>query len=458
MRTLSVCAFAFLMTGCAIQRYHVVPVTPAQTAAKLETRTLRDEGLRQFITTALGRPVTWPPKQWDFRLLTLAAFYFNPGLALARDQVETARAGIRTAEMRPNPVLTFTPGIPSPYLIGLGLAFPIVTAGKRGYEIQAAKNVSTEAELNLAEMAWTVRGNVRSALLNYLRAERDYGLSQLLERLRHARTARLSVELAAGEISRPELETARVALLDAQTAGRTAEARIAHGRAVLAAAIGIPAAALDGVRLDWPDFENLPSLSVLTKNKIRRDAVLNRLDVRRALAQYRAAQFGLKLEIARQFPNFQLGPGYQYEEQKSYFTPSISLNLPIFNRNQGPIAQAKAQRKQAAAHLVAVQANALAQCEQTLAQYSGDFKVLQTAQAARANFSHVQVPMTSRAVATGESDRLALNAVLLQSSAAEKTWIDSVFQAQVALGLLEDAVQKPLEPADATPMILPSSR
>jgi outer membrane protein TolC len=388
-------------------------------------------------------------------LLTLAALYFNPDLAVARAQVETAKAGIQTARMRPNPVLDFSPGIPSPYLIGLGLAFPIITAGKRSYEIQLARNVSAQAELSLADLAWTVRSRVRSALLSYLLAEHGAALTQAADQLQQVRATRLSEQLQIGEISRPEWETARAALLDAQITARASEGRIAPARATLAAAIGIPPAALDGVQLDWRNFEDVPSLSVLSKNEIRRDAVLNRLDVRRALADYQAAQSNLQLEIARQIPNFQLGPGYQYEEHQSYFTTSVSIELPIFNHNEGPIAQAEAQRKQAAANLIATQANVIAQCEQALAQYRTDYEVLQAAQAARRNFQRAQVPMAQRSLQAGESDWLSLNSVLLQSSAADKTWIDSVFQTQAALGQLEDAIQKPLEAEDSTPMVLP---
>jgi cobalt-zinc-cadmium efflux system outer membrane protein len=455
MKNVLVCALALMLAGCAVQRYRPVPLTPAQTAARLESRTLQDEGLRQFLETVIGHSIAWQRKACDLRFLTLAAFYFNPDLAVARAQVEIARAGIQTARMRPNPVLDFSPGIPSPYLIGLGLAFPIITAGKRGYEIQYAKNISAQAEFTLAELAWKVRSQVRSALLNYLLDERNAALAQVAEQLQQARVTRVSEQLQVGEISRPELETTRAALLDAQITRRAAEGRLAPARAALAAAVGVPSAALDGVQLDWRNFENVPSLSVLTKTEIRRAAVLNRLDVRRALADYQSAQSNLQLEIARQIPNFQLGPGYQYEERQSYFTTSVSFELPIFNHNEGPIAQAEAQRKQAAANLMAIQSNVIAQCEQAFAQYRADYEVLQAAQAARANVQRAQVPMAQRSLQAGESDWLSLNSVLLESSAAEKTWIDSVFQTQAVLGQLEDAIQKPLEPEDSVPMVLP---
>lgn len=451
---LPVSILSLLLVGCAVQRYRPMPVIPAQTAAQFKSRSLEDDGFKRFLTKGLTQPVTWPPKQWDVRLLTLAAFYFNPDLASARAQVETAQAGIQTAQMRPNPVLSFSPGIPSPYLIGLNLAFPVLTAGKRDYEIELAKDVSATAELNLAEAVWRVRNQVRSALLNYLAAEHDASLAQAAEQLWQTRTTRLSEQLLAGEIARPQVETGRMALLDAQLAARTAEGQRAQTKVTLAAAIGLPVSALDGLPVNWPNLDRVPSPTVLSAAQIQRDAVLNRLDVRRALAQYTAAQKNLQLELARQFPNLQIGPGYEYEEGHNFFSPSLAIELPVFNRNQGPIAQAEARRKEAAATLLATQANVIAQSEQALAQYRALYGVLQVAQKTRENLQDVQVPMAQRTIRAGESDWLSFNAVLLQSSAAEKTWVNALFQAQSALGQLETAVQEPLEPEDTTPLLL----
>jgi cobalt-zinc-cadmium efflux system outer membrane protein len=455
MRGVFVCTLTVALVGCTVQRDTPVPVTPAQTAAKLETRTLRDDGFRQFLEVSLGHSMPWPPKTCDFRFLTLAAFYFNPDLANARAQLETANAVIRSARMRPNPVLDLSFGIPNPYLLGLGFAFPIITSGKRTYSIERAKNLSSQAEFALAELAWKVRSQVRSALLNYLFDARNTALARATEQLQQTRAERLSEQLQAGEIARPEWETARAALLEAQMALRIAEGRLSPSRVALAAAIGVPVTALEGLEFEWSHLEDLPPPNLLTETEMRRQALLNRLDVRRALADYQAAQSNLQLEIARQVPNFQLGPGYEYEERQSYFNPSLSIELPILNHNEGPIAEAIAQRKQAAANLMAVQANVLAQCEQAFAQYRASYQILQAAQASRMHVQRAQVPIEERMLQAGETDWFSFNSALLQSAAADKTWVDSVFQAQAALGQLEDAVQKPLEPEDSVPMVLP---
>jgi cobalt-zinc-cadmium efflux system outer membrane protein len=458
LRYLGVCAgIALMMTCCTpAQRYRPAPLSLAETASKLEARTLDDPGLEAFIEKSLGRPMGWPPGVWDLRLLTLAAFYFNPQLETARDQVAAAQAAIVTAGMRPNPTLSLTPGIPSPYLMSLEFAIPVVTAGKRQYQMEAAKNLSEAARLKLEQTAWTVRSGVRAALLNVLVAERSQALWQAEARLQSERLSRLGKQLEAGAIARPVVDSARVDLLNSQLATRAAEGRVSQTRAALAAAIGIPVAGLGKAQFNWPGFDRLPPITALSARQVQRDAVLNRLDVRQALVQYSAAQAALQLEIARQHPDFQIGPGYQYEETDNFFAPIFSMTLPLFNRNQGPIAEAEARRKQAADNLLATQARAIAESQQALAQYRAAYAQLHDAQQALADLRHVQEPMARQQVAAGETDWLSLNSVLLQGTAAAQAWLNALFQAQAALGALEGAIQKPLEREDDTPLALPA--
>lgn len=451
-------SIAMMMVACEpVQRYQPMPLSPAQMASSLEARTLHDSGLRSFIEQSLSHPIAWPPKHWGLRLLTLAAFYFNPQLETARDQVATAQAAIVTAGMRPNPTLSISPGIPSPYLFDLGFAIPVVTAGKRQYKIEAAENLSEAARRNLAQTAWSVRSGVRAALLNVLVTEHSQSLWRTEVDLQSERVTRLGEQLSSGAIARPIVDSARVDLLNSRLAARAAEGRAEQARAALAAAIGIPVAGLRNAQFDWPDFDQLPAPASLSAKQIQRAAILNRLDVRQALAQYRAAEAALQLEIARQHPNFNIGPGYQYEETHSFFLPTLSLTLPVFNRNQGPIAEAEARRKQAADNLLAIQSRVIAQSEQSLAQYRAAYAQLHDAQQVLANLRHVQEPMSRQQVAAGETDWLSLNTVLLQGSAAAQAWLNSVFQTQAALGALEGTVQKPLEPGDSVPLVLPAA-
>lgn len=435
------------LTGCALRHYQAAPIIPAQTALKLESRSMQDAGLRQFLEKVLGHPVSWPVRSWSLQTLTLAAIYFNPEMKVAREQVAVAQGAVVTAGEHPNPTASLTPGIPSPWLFDLPLVFPIETHGKRALRIEQAKDLSAAAEMTLGEAEWNVASGVRKALLAYRTAEARLDLSQSREKAEARQVALLDQRLTAGEGGRPALQAAQLALSNIRFAKSVNEGQVATARAILASSVGVPVAALNGLEIAWPNFERLPPLASLSPQRIRRDAVLNRLDVRGALEQYAAADAEVRLQLARQYPNFNIGPGYQFEESNNFFTIPFSIGLPIRNHNQGPIAQAEALRKEAAAKFLAVQAQALAQSQQALTAYRSALVELDQASRPLQN-QNLQVRMTTRAVAAGEADRLQLNTLLLEGAVYAQQHLQALAQAQAALGALENAVQRPLEPND----------
>lgn len=441
-----------LMAGCAMQKYHAAPISPPESAVSLESRNLQDAGLRKFLEKNPGHHIVpWPPKSWDLGSLTLAAFYFSPEMEMARAQSDVATAAIITAGARTNPTLSATPGVPSPYLFGLNFAIPIQTAGKRRYQILQARKLSEASRFNLANAAWKVHSAVRMALLNYLVAVRSADQLRSQGSVLSDRVHVLESRLAVGEISRPEVDVARIDLANTRLAVLNGETQISQTRAALSAAIGIPVMALNGVEFSWPSFENPPNATSFSPQEIQREAVLNRLDSREALSAYAAAEAKLRLEIARQYPDVQIGPGYQYEESHNYFTLGLSLTLPIFNRNQGPIAEAEARRKEAAANFLATQARAISESDAALAGYNGAWKELSETENLLKLHSG-RVKSAKNTFKAGESGPLPLNSELLQNVVAAGAEIGALYRTQTALGKLEDAIQRPLEPGDIPPL------
>lgn len=450
------CLPMLLLAGCAVRKYHPAPVSPAENAASLESRSLADPGLKRYAEQNLGGELgAWPPKTWDLNSLTLSAFYYSPELAIARARLEAAEGGIATAGARPNPTILFAPGTTSspesPWLYGFSFDLPIETAGKRGYRIQRATSLSDAARLDLANAAWKVRSAVRAALVDHLLATRELEIVTRQQQVLSERVRLLQARLAAGEIPRPELDAAEIELANTRLALRAAGGRVTTSRAALAAAIGVPVSALDGVELAWPDFDRPPR--ALSTAAIQREAVLNRLDVRRSLAEYAAADAGLRLELAKQYPDLTLGPGYDFDGGENKFSIGVGLTLPLFNRNQGPIAEAVARRKAAGVQVLATQARVIAESERALAQYRAAERELAEASQSLTSLHSSQVQFARRALALGESDRLALNSALLQSTAAASARLDALRRVQVALGALEDALQRPLDPAVTLPQL-----
>jgi outer membrane protein, heavy metal efflux system len=434
----------FLLAGCAMQRYHASPIVASATASQFESRSLADNGLRSFEEKNLNPPLPWPPKAWNLQTLSLAALYFNPTLDLARARVERADAAVVTAGARPNPTLGVSPGIPSPYLLTLDFAVPIETAGKRGYRVQSARNLDQAARLDLADSAWTVLSGVRLALLNYLLASRSLELVRSEEQVRSDQVNILERILSSGEITRLDVDLARIEFSKTEVAMRAAEGQTAEAKAALAAALGIPVAGLQDAEFLWPDMDTPPTPESLFPAEVQRDAVLNRLDVRRSLAQYASAEADLQLEIAKQYPDINLGPGYTYEERNSFFTLGLSSAIPLFNRNQGPIAEAEARRKEAAAAFLQTQAQVVAKSERALAVYTAALRELAEAQSLY-QLQEMQLQTVQQAIRAGADNRLSLDGVQIQLSVLARARLDALGRAQRALGDLEDAVQRPLD-------------
>ena len=448
----SACALLLVLCGCAPYKYHSIPVSAPTLAGALEVRSLDDAGLRVWMKDAAGYSPSWPLAIWDLNSLTLAAYYFNPQMDVVRAQAASADAAIKTATMKPNPGVGADAGYEtspeSPYLLGFNFSWPIETAGKRGYRIAAAQHLSEASRIAVGGTAWAVRNKVRVALVDLVFAEKTVAelRAQVASQSRYADL--LEARFHAGEIPLPEVTTARIDLTTLRQALKGAQGQVGTSRAALASAIGIPLSGLDGKTVTWAGADEPPAPNALPALSVRVAAVANRLDVQRALAEYEATQARLQLEVARQYPDVDLGPGYAFEEGIHLISLQLGTVLPIRNHNEGPIAEAAAQRKAAGAQLLATQSTVIAQTDQALAQYDAAYAVLKEAQNSLTQVQ-AQQRTTEQWLKAGETDQLAAASAEIQVAIAERARLDALRQTQIALGSLEDALQRPLGPSTA---------
>lgn len=451
MLALAVCS-ALALPGC--RRFHPMALSPADTAAALEQRTLADGRLREFLRLVDPAGATsWPRTVWDLHGLTLAALYFHPDLAVARAQWRVAEAGVATAGARPNPSIGVTPqyvvNSPSgltPWVVAAALDWPVETAGKRGRRIERAAHLADAARLDLDAATWTVRANVRTALLDLVAARRRTALLTRAGEGQQAIVRLLNERVRAGAASVADVTPARLAQLTAVADLATAERQEAEARVALATAVGVPAHALDGLTIDFPLDVAPPGLDGPAA-ELRRRTLQQRADVLAALASYAASQSALQLEIARQYPDLRIGPGYEYDQGlNKWAVVGISVELPVLNRNQGPIGEAEAQRTLAAAQLVAVQAAAIDQIDRALAGRDAAARALADADRLLAT-ERERLRMTRQSFEAGAVGRFELESAAVAAVATEQVRLDAAVAWQQALGALEAAVQPPLEVA-----------
>jgi outer membrane protein, heavy metal efflux system len=454
-------ALALLLAGCV--RYEARPLVPGQSAAAIGARSLTSPDLRQYLADTAGRDVAaWPPETWDFETLAWVAFRNHPGLDIARAHWDVVRGGVRTAAGRPNPTVTATPGYAfgtaaglSPWIPGIAFDVPVETAGKRGKRIAQGRLLAEAERLNVVTAAWQVRGDLRRALLELATANRRVALQQDLVSLQREMAALLEERRQAGAAASTEVFPARIALAKAEAEAGVADRQAIAARVRLAQALGLPLRALEGHRFANPADIAVPDRSPEVLAMARRTCLQTRADILSALAAYEASQSALQLEVARQYPDLHLGSGYQWDQGTDKWNLSIALELPLLNRNQGPIAEAGARRREAAARFVATQVRVNADLDAAVAERSlavgqlaaleaVDAQLLQRAERVRKQFE------------AGGADRLEDRGAQLELAQGRLTLLDARHQAALAAGQLEDVLQVPfarLAVVEATPSV-----
>ena len=224
-------------------------------------------------------------------------------------------------------------------------------------------------------------------------------------------------------------------------AGRQKE----QARVRLADAIGVPLHAMDGANISCEEIQRVPD--AIATNDIRLRALVNRTDILAALADYAAAQSALQLEIAKQYPDIHIGPGYQLDQTDNKWTLGVTLELPILNRNKGPIAEAEAHRTGSAAQFLALQARVTSQIDTAMAASHNATAQFQAADALLSDL-HKRGETARANYELGEISKLEYLGMRLETASGALARLQALNEIQQAVGDLEEALQGPLDVKD----------
>lgn len=438
-----------VLASCAFQSYEAKPAPSAGDVARFDSRRIDESGLREFMAERGDAQPEWPIREWRLLELTLLALYYHPDIQVARERVEVARAATVTAGRRPNPGLvssaashSLRPNDESPWTVGLQLELPIVTAGKREARTERAQVGLEIARLDLADAAWRVRSRLRSRWLDYVAAARAAELAETELGVRNELVGLLRARLAAGAASAVEVanEEVRRAETERQFEHQSGLAEVA--RSGLADALGLPVGAIARMTIALPDERSVSPIEA--PETAREYALRNRLDVRRALLGYASAEADLKLEIARQYPDFTLRPGYSWDQGDRIWSLALGLLLPVVDRNEGAILEAKARRELAGQEFLALQARVIGEVEGALAGFRRARAELELAERLRETAGQRDADAEAR-FAAGYVDRVQRASARLELASAQRAALESFGAAERAQGRLEDALQRPLD-------------
>jgi outer membrane protein TolC len=381
-------------------------------------------------------------------MLTVAALYYNPAVQVGKAQLQGAEGARKTAAQRPNPTVTATPGYDatpsplSPWLPMLSFDVPFETMGKRKLRKQQAQHHAESLRLSLASLAWQIRGEVRSNLVDYVAASQRERLvadqvevfSRILEMQQQQRQA--------GAISGAETLPFRLSAQRAQLDMTDSRRQMVEARIRLAQSLGITSKAFDHIRIEMTIDQSAPGGIATSDSELRNEALHRRADVLASLAEYAATESALRLEIAKQYPDVRLQPGYQYDQGDSKWTLGIMVDLPIFNQNQGLIAEARAKREEAAARFLALQSGIIGELDRARQVFEVNAQ-MKMAMTKLRETSEQRIHSVEEQVKAGTIEKAELLNAQLERSIAALAELDGQARYQQSVGALEFAVQKP---------------
>jgi cobalt-zinc-cadmium efflux system outer membrane protein len=319
------------------------------------------------------RPAAAQPR---FRTLTVEqaigeAVQNNLSLIAEKSNLSIAQAGMITARLRPNPVLSASAESldwlgtgfnatnaagPPEYAVRVDL--PFERGGKRDVRIEVADQKTRVAEAQLADTVRRLKLDVAIASIDVLEAKAKLQLAQdnlqALRRLVQLNEQRVS----SGAIAPLEMTRSRVAMLQYRSAVTSAELAVNEARLKLLPLLGLrpddPPVDIDDRLGVMPDATpGLASLEETARNA-RPDLLALRNDQARSIAD-------LRLEQAQGKVDYTVGTEYRRQQgingtgnMISFF---FSVPLPFSNRNQGEIARADAERDKAQRSLRAGEAS-----------------------------------------------------------------------------------------------------
>jgi len=441
------------ITACSYVKYIDAPISVEGVNHNLQQKSASSTSFKDYLLKQGYPDSRWPIQEWDIDALMYSALFHHSALSVAKAKVAVAEASIASVSQRPIPNIVGKLGQSnlanddiSPWVYGLQIEIPMVTANKREIRKEEAEKMLSVARTDLADTAWRLRQQLVMDIIDYEENQRTIEWLQLSEETQRKLVAIVSKRLEQGYASSTELALLSIEWQKKQNILRAEHARTPAIIAKIAADAGLQTEQFKPTHLARVDLANRIQVqdTTIKSGKVQQEALLNRLDIRRALANYAAAEARLKLEVAKQHPDITLIPSYVFEMGDKIWTLGFSRLLNVINPQQKAlIRQAEQLRSVEAAQFEAIQANIIANVSVALARYYAALQKLNQLDTTK-NLEHVQFARLRKQFAAGHLDRLELTHAQLNNLNIAYQYLLVQFELLRLQANIETLLQKPL--------------
>lgn len=444
-----------LLSACAKEKYQAKPIEPAQITAKLINKDINDAGFKAYLIKQGYQESKLPFSSWGLKELTLCALYYHSKLDVAKAQLALAVTNLETAGLKNSVILSGNlarsnqaNGDIRPWAYGLNVEIPIETANKRNIRIEEAQHLVEVARIDVAETAWQLRSQIAADLLRF---HENSAQIQALSKELTQKDALLKIiekRMQLGELSSNEFHAAKLQYQKTLFSLNTEQVKTSEIIAALASDVGLTQEkfsqlVVKSVDVDTSLTEQASYFKLSSKNKLQESALLNRLDIRRSLEKYAAAEAKIKLEVAKQTPDISLTPGFAFEFGDKVWSLGFSTLLNLLNKHPTLIQEATRLREIEGAQFEALQATIIGELDQQLAKYEASaqqLNKLKEQQVAQSAFDK----KIQKQFDAGLIDKLELTQHQLNASLLEQQLVVAQFNLLNTGLSIENMMQRPL--------------
>ena len=347
------------------------------------------------------------------------AVMLNPNLRALRAERGVAQAQVFAAGLLPDPQLSLSADLPSNVsqgyfnAYGIGLQWNLASLFTRSTRLAAARAQRRSVQYQVAWQEWMLANQARIQARRWYYLHRQETLAAAATQVSTQLYRVAQENLQQGDTTISSATLRQIAYLDSQDQQLALQRQLSKARLQLNQTLGLPPDFRVQVAAPRP-LGPIPPVSQLVAL-----AIQHRLDLRALRAGYAAQEAQVRTAILGQYPAFSIGVSHAADTSNiQTFGPSINLSIPLWNRNRGAIAEARATRAQ-------LHAAYSARLFQTRAEISALVRDLQRLQAEITPLAQ-QVPALQKAeqrlrVAASEHDVTLLDYETVRSQSLAKS-------------------------------------
>lgn len=366
----------------------------------------------------------------------------NLDLVAERLHRAVSLAGITIAGERPNPSVIGAASRDAPHE-ALLFDLPLELGGKRRTRIDEAKQEVTLTDIEIATLSRQIRRQVRDAFYTVAQAkseaEQQVQLADLSRQLRNIANDRFN----AGDVPQLEVMQADLELSRAEADRDVAAQEMKVAFAKLNALLNVPA------DTQWDLVSPLDTLPLaVTLPDVTARALDSNYDLLHLAQELKVEQSKTRMFRAQRFPEVTIEAGADFNSPPDFEVGprgQLTVGLPIFNRQQGELAQSAANQRLIEAEIAAKRRQVSGDVEAAFAELNAKLTEVDLYRRTVIPAGRKLVSLTEESYRAGKANILTVIEAQRTVRQNERDYLQSLLELQKAFSELEETVGVPLD-------------